>query len=58
MPNVSIRAHNIVSNDLDDGGFDLVHFRALLEHLHDLECAMSQMAGGALFPWVAALRRW
>ena len=49
-PNVSISAHNIVTDDLDDDGFDLVHFRALLEHVHDLERAMSQMAG-ALRPF-------
>jgi SAM-dependent methyltransferase len=44
--NVSIRRQNIVTDDLGDGGFDLVHFRALLEHIHDRERAMSRMANG------------
>jgi SAM-dependent methyltransferase len=42
--NVSIRRQNIVTDDVGDGGFDLVHFRALLEHIHDRERAMSRMA--------------
>jgi SAM-dependent methyltransferase len=42
---VTVRAQDVVTGDLERGQFDVVHFRALLEHVHDVERAMNQMVG-------------
>jgi SAM-dependent methyltransferase len=46
--NVELRHHDIVKDDLEDGGYDLVHCRALLCHLSQPRAALAHM--------VAALR--
>jgi SAM-dependent methyltransferase len=46
--NVELRRHDIVKDDLEDGGYDLVHCRALLCHLSQPRAALAHM--------VAALR--
>jgi SAM-dependent methyltransferase len=54
-PNISVRAQDIVVDGLERGQFDLVHFRALLEHVHDVDRAVQQMVD-ALVPggWLLA----
>lgn len=47
-PNVEVRRHDITSEDLEEQAFDLVHARAVLEHLPDRAQALGRM--------VAALR--
>lgn len=52
-PNVEVRRHDIVTEELEDSAYDLVHCRALLLHLPDPEAALTRMAkalrpGGAL----------
>jgi 2-polyprenyl-3-methyl-5-hydroxy-6-metoxy-1,4-benzoquinol methylase len=42
--NLEARKLNIMTEALDDGGFDLVHSRALLGHLPDRSQAMERMA--------------
>lgn len=55
LPQVTVRRHDIVTDDLEQGGFDLVHCRALLLHLSDPERALRRMAA-ALRPggWLLA----
>lgn len=53
-PNVEIRRHNILVDDLEQGHYDLVHARAVLMHLSDPAQAVQKMAaavgpGGWLF---------
>jgi SAM-dependent methyltransferase len=43
-PNLEIRQHNILKDDLEVGHYDLVHCRKLLEHLPEPEKALSKMA--------------
>ncbi len=43
-PNITVRVHNIETDDLETDRYDLVHCRALLEHLHNLERAVNQMS--------------
>jgi SAM-dependent methyltransferase len=52
--NVEVRQHDILTDPLEDGAFDLVHCRALLCHLDEPIVALSRMAaalrpGGWLF---------
>src|SRR5204862_4966475 len=42
-PNITVRACDIVADDLERGQFDLVHFRGLLEHVRDVDRALRQM---------------
>jgi ubiquinone/menaquinone biosynthesis C-methylase UbiE len=42
--NVEIRQHDILRDELEKGCYDLVHCRALLQHLSDPEAALSRMA--------------
>jgi len=46
--NLEVRTHNIVTDPLDDAGFDLVHARTVLIHLADRQQVLKQL--------VAALR--
>jgi 2-polyprenyl-3-methyl-5-hydroxy-6-metoxy-1,4-benzoquinol methylase len=53
-PNLEIRHHNILVDDLEQGSYDLAHTRAVLMHLADPGLAISKMAaavrpGGWLF---------
>jgi SAM-dependent methyltransferase len=53
-PNLEIRRHDILVNDLEQGYYDLVHTRAVLMHLSDPVQAVKKMAaavrpGGLLF---------
>ncbi|MCL2395840.1 MAG: class I SAM-dependent methyltransferase, partial [Acidimicrobiaceae bacterium] len=41
---VEVRELNLLTDDLESGGFDLVHGRAILMHLHDHEVALQRMA--------------
>jgi SAM-dependent methyltransferase len=41
---IEVRRHDIVADDLEVGGFDLVHCRALLLHLPKPEQALARMA--------------
>jgi hypothetical protein len=43
--NVAVRSQDVVTGDLERDQFDLVHFRALVEHVHDVERALNQMVG-------------
>ncbi len=49
FPNLEVRRHNIVDDDLEQGAFDLVHTRAVLVHLAEREKALDRI--------VAALKR-
>jgi ubiquinone/menaquinone biosynthesis C-methylase UbiE len=53
--NLQVLEHNIVTDDLPVDGFDLVHCRALLQHLPGRETALDRMTG-ALKPggWLLA----
>jgi SAM-dependent methyltransferase len=52
-PNIEVRRHDILHDDIETSHYDLVHCRALLLHLPDPERALQRMAaalcpGGAL----------
>lgn len=42
-PNLEVRRHNILVDDLEDSTYDLVHCRALLLHLPDPQRALTRM---------------
>ncbi|HLL49805.1 MAG TPA: class I SAM-dependent methyltransferase, partial [Thermomicrobiales bacterium] len=42
-PNVEVRQHNVVTEPLPEGAFDLVHARAVLEHLPQREQVLERM---------------
>jgi len=44
IPGLEVRRHDIVSDDLEEGIFDLVHTRLVLEHLPDRDVALARMA--------------
>jgi ubiquinone/menaquinone biosynthesis C-methylase UbiE len=44
IPNLEIRRHDIIKDDLETGQYDLVHCRLLLRHLPEPEEALRQMA--------------
>ncbi len=44
-PNAEIHTHNIVTDELAQASFDLIHLRAVLEHLPQREAAFRQMIG-------------
>jgi SAM-dependent methyltransferase len=48
-PNITVRQHNILKDELEEGQFDLVHCRKLLIHLPEPEKAVKRMAD-ALHP--------
>lgn len=41
--NLEVRAHNIVTDPLEEGVYDLVHARAVLEHIPERERALERM---------------
>jgi SAM-dependent methyltransferase len=43
LPNLEVRRHDIVNEDLPAGAFDLVHCRLVLEHLPERERALANM---------------
>jgi SAM-dependent methyltransferase len=43
IPNVTVRQHNVMTDDLEQGTYDLVHCRALLLHLSDPMLALRRM---------------
>lgn len=44
LPNVAVRRHDVVADDLEQGAFDLVHCRLLLMHLPDPALVLRKMA--------------
>jgi SAM-dependent methyltransferase len=48
-PNLEVRRHDITVDDLEDGAYDLVHSRMVLQHLPEREQALKRMAA-ALAP--------
>lgn len=44
VPNLEIRRHDIIKDDLETGQYDLVHCRLLLMHLTEPEKALKRMA--------------
>ncbi len=43
-PGVQVRQHDITSDDLDEAEFDLIHARAVLEHLPDHQMVINRLA--------------
>lgn len=48
-PNLEVRRHDIVADPLEEGAYDLVHSRLVLEHIPGREAALGRMAA-ALAP--------
>jgi SAM-dependent methyltransferase len=48
-PGVKVRRHDIVVDDLEEGAFDLIHARMVLQHVPDRDQALKRMAA-ALAP--------
>jgi SAM-dependent methyltransferase len=44
LPNLEVRRHDIVADDLEEGAFDLIHSRLVLEHLRGRDAALARMA--------------
>lgn len=44
LPNLEVRQHNILKDPIEEGGYDLVHCRAVLMHLSDPMLAMRRMS--------------
>jgi len=44
IPGLEVRQHDIVQDDLEEGAFDLVHSRLVLEHLPERDVALARMA--------------
>ena len=42
-PNLAVRRHNIVTDELPEGTFDLVHARMVLEHLPERDHVLRRM---------------
>ena len=55
-PNLEVRRHDITADELEQGAFDLVSARKVLEHLADPSAALRRMAG-ALRPRQITSRR-
>ena len=62
--NLEVRRHDIVADELEEGAFDLVHARLVLEHIPERDLALKRMAaalrpGGWLvvedFDWASLL---
>jgi SAM-dependent methyltransferase len=54
-PNLEVRKHNIVTDPLEEGAYDLVHSRDVLEHIPEREAVLDKMVA-ALKPggWLVA----
>jgi len=54
-PNLEVRKHNIVTDPMEEGAFDLVHSRDVLEHIPERELVLDKMLA-ALKPggWLVA----
>lgn len=61
-PNLEVRCHNIVSDELEEGAFDLIHTRLVLEHIPERELCLKRLCaalapGGVLvveeFDWAS-----
>jgi SAM-dependent methyltransferase len=53
LPNLEVRRHDLLADPLEDGAYDLVHARALVEHLADPAAGLDRLLravrpGGAL----------
>jgi SAM-dependent methyltransferase len=44
-PNLEVRRHDIVADELESGAFDLVHSRLVLEHLPEAEAVLRRLVG-------------
>src|SRR5262249_13402141 len=44
-PNLTVQRHDIVTDPIEDGAFDLAHARAVLEHIPDRDRALRRMIG-------------
>jgi ubiquinone/menaquinone biosynthesis C-methylase UbiE len=44
IPGLEVRQHDIVQDNLEEGAFDLVHSRLVLEHLPERDVALARMA--------------
>lgn len=44
-PNVEVRRHNVVTDELDQGAFDVVHTRLVLVHLPEREAVVQRLIG-------------
>ena len=55
-PNLEVREHNIVSDPLEADSFDLIHTRAVLDHLPERDVVLERLTG-ALRPggWLVVL---
>jgi SAM-dependent methyltransferase len=42
-PNLEVRQHDIVNDPLEEGGFDLVHSRAVLDHLPERDAVLGRL---------------
>jgi SAM-dependent methyltransferase len=60
--NLEVRCHNIVSDELEEGAFDLIHTRLVLEHIPERELCLKRLCaalapGGVLvveeFDWAS-----
>jgi SAM-dependent methyltransferase len=49
LPNLEVRRHDVLADELPEAAFDLVHCRLVLEHLPERDTALAKMAG-ALAP--------
>src|SRR3954466_14899908 len=43
-PNLEVRTHNIVTDPLDEAVFDVIHARAVVEHVADREQVIKRLA--------------
>ena len=58
LPNLEVRRHDIVQDDLPEDAFDLVHARLVLTHLAERDIALRRMVK-ALKPGAgSSSRRW
>ena len=56
-PNLEVRRHNIVTDPLPEGAFDLIHARLVLMHLPERGRCAGAADQGIEAGWVAARRR-
>ena len=47
VPNLEVRQHDVVNDDLETGTYDLVHSRFLLEHLPERDAVLDKMIAAA-----------
>jgi SAM-dependent methyltransferase len=48
LPNLDVRCHDVLTDELPEGRFDLVHMRAVLHHLHGRQAHVLARLVGAL----------